>query len=130
MEADGAAAQYAGLRRHDEGSLHRVPRSHEYAVAGAGAIERCAVCGGRSGTVGAAFLRLVGREPDVMEQNLLRDLYHEQRELFLDTTQQDASKFIELGETPPDAELDPKHLAALTVVCQAILNLDAAIYER
>jgi hypothetical protein len=80
--------------------------------------------------IGAAFLRLAGREPDVMEQNLLRDLYHEQRELFLDTTQQDASKFIELGESPPDVELDPKHLAALTVVCQAILNLDAAIYER
>jgi hypothetical protein len=38
--------------------------------------------------------------------------------------------FIKLGESPLDAKLNAAHVAALTVVCQAILNLDATIMER
>ena len=37
---------------------------------------------------------------------------------------------IAIGETAPDDSLPAADLAALTVACQAILNLDATIYER
>jgi hypothetical protein len=77
-----------------------------------------------------AFLRLTGREPDATEANLLRQLYEEQRTLFADNPQQDAIKYIQLGDSKPDSKLAPADLAALTVTCQVIFNLDATIYER
>jgi hypothetical protein len=80
--------------------------------------------------ISAAFLRLAGRAPDATELELLGELYDQQRMLFLDNGKQDAEKFVKLGESPANAELPPADLAALTVVCQAILNLDATIYER
>jgi hypothetical protein len=83
-----------------------------------------------TGRIGEAFLRLTGRAPVTAEIDLLTDLYYEQRKLFTDVTQQDATKFIQVGESRPDAELDSVEVAALTVTCQAILNLDATIFER
>jgi hypothetical protein len=80
--------------------------------------------------ISAAFLRLTGRAPDAAELELLRELYNEQRALFSDKAEQDAVKFAKLGESTASAALDPPGLAALTVVCQAILNLDATIFER
>ncbi len=77
-----------------------------------------------------AFIRLTGRRPDTTERNLLADLYGEQLALFVDKSQQNASAFTKLGESPPDPKLDSAHLAALSVTCQAILNLDATIFER
>jgi hypothetical protein len=78
----------------------------------------------------AAFLRLTGRHPDSAEVQILADVYDEQRKLFANATQQDPTRFIELGDTKPDESLPPAELAALTVVCQVILNLDATVYER
>jgi hypothetical protein len=80
--------------------------------------------------IGAAFLRLAGRRPDATESGLLQDLYHEQRALFADGSEQDPLKYIQLGETQFDAALPPADLAALATTCQAIMNLDATIYER
>jgi len=77
-----------------------------------------------------AFKRLTGRLPDETELNLLVDLYNEQRALFADAAVQDPTKFTKIGETRPDESLEPAALAALTVACQAILNLDATIFER
>jgi hypothetical protein len=77
-----------------------------------------------------AFLRLTGRHPDPTERNLLADLYSEQVALFADKSQQNPAAFTKLGDTKLDPKLDPAHVAALTVVCQAILNLDATIFER
>ena len=77
-----------------------------------------------------AFLRLTGRRPDATERNLLTDLYGEQLALFVDGSQQHASAFTKLGESPSDPKFDSAHLAALSVTCQAILNLDATIFER
>lgn len=78
----------------------------------------------------AAFLRLTARHPDAEELQLLLDLYEEQREWFADKTQQDAAKFLEAGDSPTEQPQDAAELAALAVTCQAILNLDATIYER
>jgi hypothetical protein len=77
-----------------------------------------------------AFLRLAGRAPDDEELQVLNELCDQQRQLFVDQNKDDAARFVRLGESTPDAALVPIDLAALTVTCQAILNLDAAIYER
>ncbi|HEY3395040.1 MAG TPA: DUF1553 domain-containing protein, partial [Lacipirellulaceae bacterium] len=77
-----------------------------------------------------AFLRLTGRQPDDDELRLLAELCAEQRKLLSEKAADEAAKFVRLGESQPDAALDPVDLAALTVTCQAILNLDAATYER
>jgi hypothetical protein len=88
--------------------------------------------------LGEAFLRLTGRPPDSTELELLLGIYEDQRKLFetsseppgLPQRSQDAAKFLGLGDAKPPATIDPAHLAALTVACQAILNLDATIYKR
>jgi hypothetical protein len=78
----------------------------------------------------AAFLRLTGRQPDSDESALLKQLYDEQLRFFANTQEQDSTKFLELGELAQDKRLPAAELAALAVTCQAILNLDATIYER
>jgi hypothetical protein len=78
----------------------------------------------------AAFLRATSRHPTAAELNLLSDLYSEQRELFRNAAQQHPEKLLAIGEAKTRSPLDPADLAALTVTCQAILNLDATIYER
>jgi len=80
--------------------------------------------------IDAAFVRLTGRHPDEREVDLLGMIYEEQRTLFADGGEQDAVKFLALGESQPDETLPPAELAALTAMCQAILNLDATVYER
>nr|MBA3481177.1 DUF1553 domain-containing protein [Pirellulales bacterium] len=77
-----------------------------------------------------AFQRLTGRSPTDVELNLLLDLYNEQRTQFADASIQDPAKLLALGEVKSDASLNHVALAALTVTCQAIINLDATIYER
>ena len=58
-------------------------------------------------------------------------MYNEQRKLFADATQQDAVTIHRSSANrSPNRSSTPADLAALTVTCQAILNLDATIYER
>jgi hypothetical protein len=77
-----------------------------------------------------AFLRLAGRQPDEEELRLLAELCTEQRKEFSEKTADEAAQFVHVGESTPDAAIEAVDLAALTVTCQAILNLDAAIFER
>jgi hypothetical protein len=77
-----------------------------------------------------AFLRLTGREPDAKELSLLTEVYNEQLLLFENQAQQDPAKLIAVGEVTRDSTVKPAELAALIVTCQAILNLDATIFER
>jgi hypothetical protein len=76
-----------------------------------------------------AFTRVIGRPPDDTECQLLEAIYHEQLALF-ESGEQQAESFLKLGESKPPADVAPNHLAALTVVCQTLLNLDAAVYSR
>jgi hypothetical protein len=78
----------------------------------------------------AAFLRLAGRHPDPVELELLTKVYHEQRTLFRDPSQQDPHQFVQFGDSQSDNSLPVADVAALSVVCQVILNLDATIYSR
>jgi hypothetical protein len=80
--------------------------------------------------IAAAFLRLTGRRAESQEMHVLTDLYNEQQQLFTDSKQQNAQQFLEVGNSPAEPSLEKVDVAALTIVCQTILNLDATIYER
>lgn len=84
-----------------------------------------------SDRIAAAFLRLAGRTPTAAELAILTDLYQEQLISFSAGAEgAEAARLIALGETKSDDGIPPNEFAALTVTCQAILNLDATIYER
>lgn len=77
-----------------------------------------------------AFLSLTGRQPDSTEVAVLGDLYSSQRAIFARLQAQDIAKFIAIGDANADDELDMVELAAMTVTCQAVMNLDASIMRR
>ena len=75
------------------------------------------------------FRLLATREPSARETTLLSALYSDQLAQF----RQDAAaaeKLVHIGASKPDASLPPAELAAATVLAQAVLNLDATIWER
>ncbi|MCM2370528.1 DUF1553 domain-containing protein [Aporhodopirellula aestuarii] len=76
-----------------------------------------------------AFVRLTGRHPDDNELQILLDQMASERDYFTQNRSA-ASAFIKIGESEPDADLDSVELAAMTAVCQTILNLDATIWKR
>jgi hypothetical protein len=82
------------------------------------------------GQITEAFLRLTGRNPTNEEVLLLKELFAEQAALFAAGDEQRPAAMLEAGETRFESTLPPSDLAALAAVCQAILNLDATIYER
>ena len=67
---------------------------------------------------------------DAERNRLLRELYDEQRRCLRQRPARRRRSILELGDSKPSRGFDAAELAALTVVCQAILNLDATIYER
>jgi len=77
----------------------------------------------------AAFVVLAGRQPDATEQRVLLELLTEER-TYYKTHPDEAQKLIALGDTQPSKDISAIELAALTTVCQAILNLDATIWNR
>lgn len=76
-----------------------------------------------------AFFALASREPDATERKLLLQLLEDERRYY-QAHLEEARRLIELGDFPVESELAPEELAAMTVVCQAILNLDATIWKR
>jgi hypothetical protein len=87
-------------------------------------------CDEPAAQLSAAFLRLTGRKPLPRELEVLQTMYAEQQALFADEAAQDPAKLAALGEAARPATPDDPALAALTVCCQAMLNLDASIYQR
>jgi hypothetical protein len=77
----------------------------------------------------AAFTACASRPPTSRESELLAALHDEQLALFK-SKPDEAKKLLAIGDSPAARDLDPAEAAALTVVCQAILNLDAAIWNR
>ena len=79
--------------------------------------------------IGQAFQRLTGRKPDETEAELLRGLFHHERAYF--TEHEPAARtLLELGDSPLQSDASVIDLAAMTVTCQAIFNLDATIWKR
>ncbi|GAB5402709.1 MAG: DUF1553 domain-containing protein [Aureliella sp.] len=77
-----------------------------------------------------AFLKLTGRRPDEVESRTLEELLISEREFYRE--HEDAAKqLLAIGGTKFDgAQVDSAEVAALTNVCQAILNLDATVWKR
>ncbi len=77
----------------------------------------------------AAFIAFTTRHPDPSEQRTLLELLVQER-TYYQSHPDEAQKLITLGDTPPNQKLSATELAALTTVCQVILNLDATIWNR
>lgn len=76
-----------------------------------------------------AFLRLTGRAPDSLERQILGELLAEE-EAYYAAHPERAEKLLLHGDAEISQSVEPAKLAALTNVCQAILNLDATIWKR
>lgn len=83
---------------------------------------------GEDARIAASFAAFTGRSPDDAEQALLLRLLDEEREWFSEH-KEDAAKLVAHGESKP-GDVDQVELAALTTVCQVILNLDATVWKR
>ncbi len=77
----------------------------------------------------AAFVRFASRKPDQQELTILSDLLDSEREYFKENPEA-AKGFVALGDHPSSDDQNVAEVAALTTVCQAILNLDATIWKR
>jgi hypothetical protein len=72
------------------------------------------------------FLHATARKPDAGELAELANTYHDHlAEYRRDVSA--AKKLIAIGETKPDAALDPSELAAWTMVANLVLNLDEVL---
>lgn len=76
-----------------------------------------------------AFVTLTGRNPDAEEQSALETLFEQEHDYF-ERNSEAAKKLLSLGENKSDEKLDATRLAAMTTICQTILNLDATIWKR
>jgi hypothetical protein len=76
-----------------------------------------------------AFWRLTARAPERKELSVLTELWKEQRQIFTKEPAR-ALQLISIGSRGRDPSLDVVDLAAMTIVTQAILNLDATIWKR
>lgn len=77
----------------------------------------------------AAFARYTSRQPTRKELELLDQLYREQLSLFQKDPEA-AKKILAIGKSASNTQNNHAEVAALTVTCQAILNLDATIWKR
>ncbi len=84
---------------------------------------------GTSAQVRSAFLLAASRMPDEAETNILLQVLADQRKQF-SSDQALVTKLLAEGDKKPDQALDKTELAAMTVVCQAILNSDAVVWKR
>lgn len=89
-------------------------------VMSAGSDEKC---------IADAFLRLTGRHPDDYERKTLLTLLADEKNYFAEN-RAEAAKLVAIGDRERPESTDPIELAAMTTVCQAILNLDATVWKR
>ena len=76
-----------------------------------------------------AFRRVTGRIPNEKEQAILRKSLEVRLEEYRDNPAA-AKKLLAIGESKPDPKLDVAELAAYSVVCGLILNLDETVTKE
>ena len=76
-----------------------------------------------------AFRSLIGRLPDDDEAQILEKMFNEQNRWFTQH-RADAMKYVNVGDSSPDASLVPAEYAALTAVINAIVNFDEFVVLR
>ena len=85
--------------------------------------------GSDSAAIAWAFRSLTGRNPSAKESTILEDLLASERHYYQGHPS-DADKYVSLGDTSVNKDQDRIELAAMTTVCQTIMNLDATIWKR
>ncbi|QDV44854.1 Planctomycete cytochrome C [Stieleria neptunia] len=76
-----------------------------------------------------AFAKLTGRRADENEVTHLVSLL-EQEQTYFGEHPQRAAELVAIGQSPSSQDAPVPHLAAMTIVCQAIMNLDATVWKR
>ncbi|QEF99384.1 Planctomycete cytochrome C [Stieleria maiorica] len=76
-----------------------------------------------------AFLKLTGRNADTNELERLLSLLKEEQAYFADEPER-AAALLAIGQSTVASDVPPPQLAAMTVVCQAMMNLDATVWKR
>ncbi|HVW38100.1 MAG TPA: DUF1553 domain-containing protein, partial [Pirellulales bacterium] len=79
--------------------------------------------------IGLAFRIVLARRPESEEQQTLLEIYRQALDRF-GADRQAAGKLLAVGASPHNAAFDEAELAAFTVTCSTILNLDEAITKR
>ena len=82
-----------------------------------------------SSQIAVAFQRMTGRHPDEKELATLTKLFHDEKEWFT-ANEDEAAAIVSHGDSLSDESIAAIDLAAMTTVCQTILNLDATIWKR
>ena len=75
------------------------------------------------------FKSVISRPARPEELALMKQLYAEELADFSNNPKR-AQALLSVGEYPVDKELDPKELAAMTVVASTVMNFDEAIIKR
>jgi hypothetical protein len=75
------------------------------------------------------FRSLLSRRAGIVEQEVLLQALARTRAHFAANSDA-ASKFVNLGASPVDAELNPVELASWTSLCLAVFNLDEALTRQ
>ncbi len=68
-----------------------------------------------------AFVLITGRQPDKKEMDLLEDFYQQEFERF-STREDDALRYLDIGEKPRNLSLNPIKTASLATVVNGIMN--------
>lgn len=76
--------------------------------------------------VAYAFRLVTCRDPKPNEQKIISDFFQTQKSRFA-ASPADAVQLLSVGEKPRDKSLDPSELAAWSMVCNMVLNLDEAL---
>ena len=76
-----------------------------------------------------AFRLATSRYPSARELDLLGQMYHEQRARF-EKQPALAEALLKTGDSPRDTKLPAVEHAALTVVTQAVMNLDDCVTKK
>ncbi len=77
----------------------------------------------------AAFRRVAGRRPQAEEMQILLEQWEAARNSFAGNREA-AAALLAVGDSAPDAALDPVEHAAYTAVCSLILNLDETLSKQ
>lgn len=75
------------------------------------------------------FERATGRLPSASEAEILLRTLGTQRKEFADKAEQ-AAQLMKVGEHPADPNLDPREVAAWTLLCNLVLNLDETLTQH
>jgi hypothetical protein len=75
------------------------------------------------------FRLATDRDPTPQELGILDKLYHKEAQHYA-ADKKSADKLLAIGESKPDAQIQPSELAAWTLVTSAILNMDETITKN